>query len=248
MTELPRETQVLAAVVTLVDTLLEDYDVVELLTQLTESCTQVLDVHAAGLLLADPGGELHLMAATSEKTRDLELFQLQAEQGPCLDCFTTGQPLSVADLRGAADRWPRFVDAATQAGFASVHALPMRAGGTVLGAMGLFGTRVGELNAADQLVGQTLTHVACVAILQERSPSPATVLPHLHHALKSRMLVEQAKGFLRERLGVSVELAFVLLRQYARINGEHMSDVARRLMAHPAERGPILDAMRQLHV
>lgn len=248
MTELPRETQVLAAVVTLVDTLLDDYDVVELLTQLTESCTQVLHVHAAGLLLADPGGELHLMAATSEKARDLELFQLQAEQGPCLDCFTTGQPVSVADLQVAANRWPRFADAAIRAGFASVHAMPMRAAGTVLGAMGLFGTRAGELNEADQLVGQTLTHVACVAILQERSPSRATVLPHLHHALQSRVLVEQAKGYLRERLGISVETAFVLLRQYARVHGEHMSDVARRLMGHPAERGPILDAMRRIRV
>ena len=99
MTQPLRETQVLAAVVTLVDTLLEDYDVVELLTQLTESCTEVLDIHAAGLLLADPRGELHLMAATPESSRDFELFQLQAEQGPCLDCFATGQPLSVADLR-----------------------------------------------------------------------------------------------------------------------------------------------------
>ncbi|MEU0497255.1 GAF and ANTAR domain-containing protein [Mycobacterium sp. NPDC006124] len=176
------------------------------------------------------------------------MFQLQAEQGPCLDCFTTGQPQSVADVRDAADRWPRFAEAATSAGFASVHALPMRAGGTVLGAMGLFGTRVGVLNEADQLVGQTLTHVACVAVLQEHSPSPATVLPHLHHALKNRVFVEQAKGFLRERLGISVEAAFVLLRQYARVHGEHLSDVARRLVASPAERGPILDAMRRLRV
>lgn len=248
MTELPRETQVLGAVVTLVDTLLDDFDVVDLLTQLTESCTQVLDVHAAGLMLANPRGELHLMATTSESARDLELFQLQAEQGPCLDCYRTGQPLSVADIGSAAHRWPRFVEAATRAGFASVHALPMRAGGTVFGVMGLFGTRVGELNEADQLVGRTLTHVACVAILQERSPNAATVLPHLHHALESRVFVEQAKGFLRERLDVSVESAFILLRRYAREHGEHMSEVARRLIAHPAERAPILDAMRRLRL
>jgi transcriptional regulator with GAF, ATPase, and Fis domain len=233
-------------VVTLVDTLLDDYDVVDLLTQLTESCTQVLDVHAAGLLLADPLGELHLMAATSEKARDLELFQLQAEEGPCLDCYTTGRPVSVADLRAAPHRWPRFTDAASQAGFASVHALPMRAGGTVLGAMGLFGSRTGEMNEADQLVGQTLTHIACVAILQERSPSAATILPHLHRALERRVLVEQAKGFLRERLDIPVETAFILLRQYGRVHGEHMSDVARRLIGQSAERPAILDAMRRL--
>jgi GAF domain-containing protein len=246
VTEQPRETQVLEAVVTLVDSLLDDFDVVDLLTELTERCTQVLAVHSAGLLLANPLGQLHLMAATSETARDLELFQLQAEEGPCLECYATGRPLSVADLGAATQRWPRFADAATRAGYASVHALPMRAGGTVLGALGLFGTFPGELNEADQLVGQTLTHIACVAILQERAPTASTVLPHLHHALESRIVVEQAKGFLRERLGIPVETAFTLLRRYGRVHGEHMSDVARRLIGQPAERRPILDAMTRL--
>ena len=169
MTDAPREARVLDAVVSLVDTLLEDFDVVDLLTELTERCTQLLDVDSAGLLLTDPRGQLHLMAATSEKTRDLELFQLQAEEGPCLDCYATGHPLSVANLHDSAGRWPRFAGAATRAGFASVHAIPMRAAGTVLGALGLFGIRAGTLDGADQLVGQTLAHIACVAILQERS-------------------------------------------------------------------------------
>jgi GAF domain-containing protein len=245
MTE-PRETQVLEAVVTLVDSLLDDFDVVDLLTELTERSIQLLDVHSAGLLLADPGGRLHLMAATSESARDLELFQLQADEGPCLDCFATGHPLSIADVRAVTQRWPRFAVAADDAGFSSVHAVPMRAGKTVLGAMGLFGSHVGELNEADQLVGQTLTHIACVAILQERSPTEATVLPRLQNALESRVAVEQAKGFLRERLDVSVETAFTLLRRYGRTHDEHMTAVARRLMSRPTERQPILDAMARL--
>ena len=163
--EIPRETRVLAAVVALVDSLLADFDVVELLTELTEHCAQLLDVASAGLLLADPRDQLHLMAATSDRTHDLELFQLQREEGPCLDCFAQGRPVSVADLRVEADRWPAFVQAATDAGFRSVHALPMRAGGTVLGTLGLFGTTIGELNASDLTVGQALAHVASVAIL-----------------------------------------------------------------------------------
>ena len=119
MPETPRETRVLDAVVTLVDSLLADFDVVELLTQLTEHCAQLLDVASAGLLLAGPLGQLHLMAATSENTHELELFELQADEGPCLDCYATGQPISVADLAAATQRWPGFVPAATGAGFAS---------------------------------------------------------------------------------------------------------------------------------
>ena len=241
MTESPRETRVLDAVVSLVDTLLEDFDVVDLLTELTEHSAELLDVASAGFLLADPLGQLRLLAATTEQARELELFQLQADEGPCVDCYATGQPVSVADLKAAAARWPKFVPAALDAGFASVHAVPMRAAGTVLGALGLFGTHPGELTDADRLVAQTLAHIACVAILQEHAPTPSTVIPQLRSAFASRVIVEQAKGLLREILDISVEDAFTQLRTYARANGEHLTDVARRLMTDRHAR-PVLVA------
>jgi hypothetical protein len=231
VTEPSRETRVLDAVVSLVDSVLVDFDVVDLLTELTERCAQLLDVAAAGFLLADPFDQLRLLAATTEQARELELFQLQADQGPCVECYSTGGPVSVADLEDEAARWPQFVPAALDAGFASVHAVPMRAAGIVLGALGLFGTHTGELNDADRLVAQTLAHIACVAILQGQAPTPSTVPPQLRAALGSRVVVEQAKGYLREVMDVSVAEAFTLLRAYSRTNGEHLTDVARRLMS-----------------
>jgi ANTAR domain/GAF domain len=243
VTDTPRETRVLDAVVSLVDSLLDDFDVVDLLTELTERCAELLDVAAAGLLLADPLQKLHLLAATSEKARDLELFQLQADEGPCLECHASGQPVSVTDLAAASSRWPRFVPAAVDAGFASVHAVPMRAAGLVLGALGLFGTHTGELNDADLLVGQSLAHIACVTILQERAPTASVVAPRLRTALGARVVVEQAKGFVRERLDVSVEEAFTLLRRYARASGGHLTDIARQLISQPDSRPAILAEM-----
>ena len=159
------------------DRLLLDFDVVDLLTELTERCAELLDVAAAGFLFADSFGKLNLMAATSEQARELELFQLQADEGPCLDCYASGEPVSVADLEAASGRWPRFVPAALDGGFASVHAVPMRAAGEVLGALGLFGATPGELTDGDRLIAQTLAHIACVAILQEQAPTPATINP-----------------------------------------------------------------------
>jgi GAF domain-containing protein len=246
VTETPREARVLDAVVSLVDNLLDDFDVVDLLTELTERCADLLDVAAAGLLLSDPLGQLRLLAATSTQTRELELFQLQADEGPCVDCYSTGEPVSVADLRTAAARWPRFVPAALEAGVASVHAVPMRAAGIVLGSLGLFGSRTGELTESDLLVGQTLAHVACVAILQERPPAPSTVMAQLRSALTHRIVVEQAKGFLRERLDISVEEAFSLLRRYARTHGDHLTDVSRQLIADPNSRAGLLKRMSAL--
>ena len=245
MTEIPREARVLDAVVSLVDRLLDDFDVVDLLTDLTERCAQLLDVESAGLLLADPLEQLRLLAATSEETRNLELFQLQADEGPCVDCYFTGQPVSVADLKAEADRWPRFVPAALDAGFASVHAVPMRAAGIVLGALGLFGARPGALHDDDRLVGQTLAHIAAVAILQEHPLSPSTVMQQLRSALTSRVHVEQAKGFLCESLDVSVEQAFQLLRSYARTHGDHLTDVARALMNDRQSRPALLASISE---
>jgi hypothetical protein len=246
VTDTPRETQVLDAVISLVDSLLDDFDVVELLTELTERCADLLDIAAAGILLADPLGQLRLLAATSKQTWELELFQLQADEGPCVDCYSTGQPVSAADLRLATARWPRFVPAALEAGVASVHAVPMRAAGLVLGSMGLFGVRPGALTESDLLVGQTLAHVACVAILQEIPPNPATVIPQLRTALTHRIVVEQAKGFLRERLDISVDEAFSLLRRYARIHGDHLTDVARQLLTEPSSRSGLVERMSEL--
>jgi hypothetical protein len=127
-----------------------------------------------------------------------------------------------------------------------VHAVPMRAAGIVLGALGLFGTRPGGLIEADLLVGQTLAHIACVAILQEHPPTPATVMPQLRSALTNRVIVEQAKGLLREMLDLSVEEAFHLLRTYARANGEHLTDVARRLVTDRYSRPMLVGELAEL--
>lgn len=246
MTDTPRETQVLDAVVSVVDSLLDDFDVVDLLTDLTVRCAQLLDVSAAGVLLADPLGRLHLLAATTEQARQLDLFQLQADEGPCLESYATGQPVSVADLSADVERWPRFVPAALDAGFASVHAVPMRAVRSVLGAVSLFGTRPGALDDADLLVAQTLAHIACVAILQPHPHTPDTVIPALRSALAGRVVIEQAKGFLRESLDVSVEASFHLLRTYARTSGQHLTDVARRLMTDRSARPELVAALSEL--
>lgn len=246
MTDTPREARVLGAVVSLVDNLLDDFDVVDLLTELTKQCTELLDVAAAGLLLADPLQQLRLLAATSKRARDVELSQLQADDGPCVECYLTGRPVSIADVGAEAGRWPQFASAACGAGFLSVHAMPMRAAGLVLGALGLFGERPGGLTDADLLVAQTLAHIASVAILQEHPPTASTVLPQLRTALSSRVTIEQAKGFLRERLNVSLDEAFTLMRTYARNNDEHLSDVARRLITERHSRPSLLAALIEL--
>ena len=214
--------------VELTDTMVIGFDMMDFLHVLTDRSVQLLDVAAAGLLLADPRGELRVVAASSEAARLLELFQLQNDQGPCLDCFHGGEPIAVPDLAADVSRWPQFAPAAQQAGFASVQALPMRLRDQVIGALNLFRVSRGALDATDVRIGQALADVATISLLNERNLRHSDTLnEQLQAALNSRVVIEQAKGKLAERLGLDVSQAFSLLRNYARARNQRLSDLAR---------------------
>jgi transcriptional regulator with GAF, ATPase, and Fis domain len=213
--------------VELTDTMVADFDVIDFLHVLTDRSVQLLDVSAAGLLLADPRGELRVVAASSEAARLLELFQLQNDQGPCLDCFRSGQSVAAADLAAEARRWPRFAAAAGQAEFAAVQALPMRLRDQVIGALNLFRAQPGTFDPADVRIGQALADVATISLLHERSMRHSDTLnEQLQAALNSRVVIEQAKGKLAERLGLEMAQAFSLLRDSARARNRRLSELA----------------------
>jgi hypothetical protein len=243
MTGKGREPEVVDAFVSLTDSLLDDFDAVDLLTRLTGECARLLDVTSAGLLLADARGELHVLAATSDEMQELELFQIQRDEGPCRDCYHAGEPVSVEDLQAEEARWPQFVPAAVESGFASVHAVPMRARRTVLGVLGLFGASVGRLNAEDLALAQALAHVATVALLQDHSAPIDTFVPRFQAVLHSRGVVEQAKGVIYETYGLSMGAAFGRLRDYAQEHDEHLTDVARKVVARPSGTNAVLRAL-----
>lgn len=223
-----RETMLARALVELADNLVSDFDVAELLLALTDRCIDVLDVAAAGIMLASPAGDLRVMASSSEAMRLLELFELQSQEGPCLDCYDTGEPVMNVDLGGDDPRWPLFAERAKAAGFRSVHALPMRVRGSVLGALTLFNVGTGKMRPADVAAAQALADVATIAILQHRAATEAKLLnEQLSEALNTRIVIEQAKGMIAQRRSVDMEAAFTALRDHARAHNLRLADVAR---------------------
>lgn len=227
------ERQLAEAFVALADTLVDDFDVVDFLHELTVRCAQVLGVSAAGVLLTDQRGALRVVAASTEQTRLLELLQSQTNQGPCPECFHSGRPVAVADLSApaAVRRWPRFAAAAGQAGVVSVHALPMRLRTDVIGALNLFGTLPGALDDDTIRLGQALADVATIGLLQARAIHQREILAEqLQTALNSRVVIEQAKGVIAERRQVDMEQSFALLRGTARSNNRRLSELARAVV------------------
>ena len=226
-----REMLLASTFIELADSLVDDYDVVELLTGLADRYVTLLDVSAVGLMLVNPADELWPVASSSEEARLLDLFEIQAEEGPCVDCVRNGQPVVVPRLTDAEGRWPQFVPAAIGAGFRSAHALPMRLRGQTIGAVNVFGEDEGTLDAEDAALAQALADMATIGLLHHRAALAAQrVHEQLRSALESRVVIEQAKGVVAEQDGISPEQAFTRLRGHARNHNLALADLARAVV------------------
>jgi GAF domain-containing protein len=233
---MPRETLLARTFVELADNLLVDFDVVDLLTLLAGRCVDTFDVAAAGIMLVAPDGVLRVVASSSEEMRLLELFEEQAAEGPCFDCYRTGEPVDNQILADAIDRWPRFAREAMSAGFWSVQALPMRLRGTVIGALNLFHVDASAIGPESTELAQAFADVATIAILQNRASREAHVVnEQLSEALNSRIVIEQAKGMIAERLDMTLGAAFGHLRTHARQHNLRLADLARSVVEGSVE-------------
>ena len=229
-----RERRVTSTLVHLADTLVAGYDDVEMFYNLVESCTEVLPVDHAGLMLTDPAGDLHVVAATSEVTHLIELLQIQNEQGPCLDAFRSGRLVESGPLAGpeAQQRWPELTEAASDAGFGTITALPMRLRDRILGALNLFRVAPEPLSPDDLAVARAFANIATISILQARATGDAReIIDQLQLALDTRVVIEQAKGYVAQFSQLTMDQAFNRIRSYARSNQLLLRDVASDIVA-----------------
>jgi transcriptional regulator with GAF, ATPase, and Fis domain len=235
-----REQRLAEVFVELADTLVEEFDVVDFLQTLTERCVELVDTDAAGLMLDDQRGNLQVIAYTHESARLLELFELQRAEGPCLDCFATGEAITNVDLAASRSRWPVFTEAAMGSGFAYSHALPLRLRRQVLGALNLFTVERTELTGDHLAVAQGMADIATISLLHERALSDQVLLAEqLQTALHSRIMIEQAKGVLSARAEISVGEAFSRMRTHARRTGQQLTSVAEAVVTGWLDQGDL---------
>ena len=226
-----REQRIAHTFVSLADTLVADFDVIDFLHMLVTRSVQLLNVDAAGIMLADPHGVLHVMASSTEEARLLELYELQNDEGPCLDCYRSGRPVARDDLPTMRTSWPAFTEHMRGLGFRSAQALPMRLRAETIGALNLFRFQPGSLSEADLGIGQAMADVATVGLIQERAIAASELLAtQLQTALSSRVQLEQAKGVLAQRAGLPMDEAFQVMRAYARSHNRRISEVAEQII------------------
>ena len=226
-----RETRIIQTFLELADTLVADFDIIDSLTILATRCVEILDAAASGILLADADAQLRVIGASSEQARFLELFQLQNEEGPCMEAFASGQAVIQTDLRTALQRWPRFTPYVVGAGYESVYAIPLRLRGDIIGVLNLFRTEPGPLVAGDLALAQALADLASITILQAAAATESRQREeHLQYALDSRIVIEQAKGMLAEHAHIDMASAFDHIRARARNTNTKLTVVATRIV------------------
>ncbi|MFK3671444.1 ANTAR domain-containing protein [Leifsonia aquatica] len=231
-----REQDLMQAFAHLADTLVADYDVVDLLQNLVDSCRDLLDATAAGVLLADSSGYLDLIASTSEASRLVEVMQLAAYAGPCIESFSTGTVVSVPDISRTPDAWRLFREKAIEQGFAAVDAIPMRLRETTIGTLNLLRAEPGPLSENDRVAAQAFADVATIGILHERTLAESEqIREQLQYALNSRIVIEQAKGVIAHTHGIPIDDAFTVLRSYARSHQQGISTVAQAVVDRTVE-------------
>jgi GAF domain-containing protein len=226
-----RESRLASTFVTLADTLVADYDVVELLQTLVDACSELLDASAAGILLADETGSLEVIASSSEESRLVDLMQQRTGRGPSVQCFTTGAIVAVPDIAAMGEEWAAFCTEAAEQGFRSVHVVPLRLRGTGIGTLSLFGVETGLISDEDISVAQGLADVATIGILHERALHESDIAhEQLQFALNSRVIIEQAKGVIAHTKQVDMGEAFNTLRSYARSHNLGLRETAERVV------------------
>jgi GAF domain-containing protein len=184
-------------------------------------------------MLADTDGQLRVAVASNEGARLLDVFQIQSDEGPCLDCYRSGEPVRAHGLGAGETPWPRFAMLAAEQGFTTVVALPLRLRGDVIGALNLFGNSRGTAITEDEVpIAQALADVATIAILQDRLARDRNLLTdQLQIALNSRIAIEQAKGALSNYLEIGTNEAFALLRTRARSTRRRLVEVAEEVVS-----------------
>jgi GAF domain-containing protein len=226
-----RESQVIQTFLELADTLVADFDIIDSLTIPATRCVEILDAAATGILLADTNGQLRVIGASNEQARLLELFQLQNDEGPCMEAFSSGQSVITTDLRGTIDRWPKFTPYAVGAGYESASAIPLRLRGDIIGVLNLFRASAGPLNDGDVALAQAFADLASIAILQAAAATQSRQREdQLQHALDSRIIIEQAKGMLAEHANIDMASAFDHMRALARTTNAKLTSVASRIV------------------
>jgi hypothetical protein len=222
--EVPDAAELAVTLIEITRSVTQGAETIEIFTELAEKCVGLLPVSAAGILLRDVSGTLQVIGASSPSAHLLDLFQVQNEEGPCLECTMTGIGVSDIEL-SATGPWPRFSELARAQEFTAVYALPLRSRDVTVGALNLFARE--QLSPGRLVVAQALADAATLSLLQvDPHIDLQIVIRRIHLAVESRNTLEQAQGMIAQRFKIEAEEALVRLRDVSERTSLTLVEVA----------------------
>jgi ANTAR domain len=195
--------------------LIRDHDVTDVLSRLVRDSAELLSADAVGVLVSNSQGEVELLSSTSHDLTELELFQIQQDAGPCIECMRTTAIVAVIGTEQINARWPEVGPAIVAAGYQAVHAYPLRWHGLTIGAMNVFQSALDAAPPDELMLGQALADIATIVLVQSTDLTLQQVTDRVQQALQARTDIEQAKGVLAYRHDIDMAAAFELLRGMA---------------------------------
>ncbi|MFG2794754.1 GAF domain-containing protein [Streptomyces sp. NPDC048419] len=237
-----RERELAQAFVGLADTYAPDFDPLRLFDRLVHICRRLLDVDAAAVMIADARGTLKTMAATEDEAAFIELMQLQTGRGPCMDCYRTGEARGVPDIAAEGERWPTLVAAMADAGYRSLHTVPVRLHDRALGALTLLSARTGDLPGGEFDLAQALTDSAALGLMHwSAEPRVDDVVTRVQSALAAKSVLEIAQGMIAAYHELPLREAGRLLTDYAEQHRVSLAATAQALVRRDMDSAAILE-------
>jgi GAF domain-containing protein len=219
-----------STVIEAMEAMVQDFDYVDLASSLVSSAIDLLEADAVGVMISDTAQLLHVVAASDEDMRTLEIFEIQSDEGPCLDCWYSGRLITSSDLV-VDDRWTSFRHRVVDLGFRSALAAPLRLRDHNIGALNVLWRRADAIGEREIQAAQALADLAALGLTSRAVPSEATFLAEqIQKTINARVTIEQAKGMLAEQGVMDMNAAYSLLRDYSRASAAHLLDSAERVL------------------
>ena len=237
----------ISTVIQAMEAMVQDFDYVDLASSLVSSAIDLLGADAVGVMISDTTQLLHVVAASDEDMRTLEIFEIQADDGPCLDSWYSGRLVTSDDLIRE-ERWDTFRARAVDLGFRSALAAPLRLRDHSIGALNVLWRKPEAPTHRAIQAAQALADLAALGLTSRAVPSEATFLAEqIQRTINARVTIEQAKGMLAEQDNSDMNSAYNLMRDYSRASGSHLIETAERVIGGKLTAGNMRHAVRSSH-
>ena len=205
-------------------------DLSEVLSDITSVARKAMPAVEAASITLIRGEKAFTAAYDGQMALDADELQYERGYGPCIDAGLSGQTMVIDDMT-TEERWPDYARNAAAHGVGSSLSVPLPFQTATIGALNTYSTRPHAFGQDDLVLGQEVaTWIALAVGNADAVARTSDELRNMHIAMKSRAVIDQAKGILMERYKINEDRAFAVLARASQTSNIKLRDVAQELI------------------